>query len=291
MEQRVLCAPKRKGFERLAGVDPDGRMSYQPDHLPMRIATWNVNSIRARLDHVNDWLRLAEPDVLCVQETKVVDPEFPTETFARLGYETARIGQSSYNGVALISRHPIEQLSLGLVDAEAGEDARLIAATILGVRVLSAYVPNGKNLDSPSYSEKLTWLSRLRKTLDATCSPDQPVVLGGDFNIARDGRDVFDAEAMLGKIHFSKAEHDALDEVLAFGLSDCFRHKHEEAGHFSWWDYRMGAFRRNRGLRIDYVFATRVVTQALTSATIDRVPRAWDKPSDHAPVVIDFELP
>lgn len=257
----------------------------------MRIATWNVNSIRARLDHVNDWLRLEAPDVLCVQETKAVDSEFPVETFARLGYETARIGQPSYNGVALISRHPIEQLSLGLADAKPGEDARLIAATILGVRVLSAYVPNGKNLDSPSYTEKLDWLARLRKTLDATCSPDQPVVLGGDFNIARDDRDVFDAEAMRGKIHFSDEEHNAIDEVLAFGLTDCFRLKNSDSGHFSWWDYRMGAFRRNRGLRIDYIFGTKAVTDGLISATIDKVPRSWDKPSDHAPVVIDFELP
>lgn len=257
----------------------------------MRIATWNVNSIRARLDHVNDWLRLAQPDVLCVQETKVVDSEFPTETFARIGYETARIGQSSYNGVALISRHPMEQIAFGLVDAKAGEEARLVAATIQGVRVLSAYVPNGKNLDSPSYGEKLEWLSRLRKTLDASCSPDEPVALAGDFNIARDGRDVFDSEGMVGKIHFSQKEHDALENVLAFGLNDCFRLKNTESGHFSWWDYRMGAFRRNRGMRIDYIFGTNLITKGLTSAAIDKTPRTWDKPSDHTPVVIDFELP
>lgn len=257
----------------------------------MRIATWNVNSIRARIDHVNDWLKLANPDVLCVQETKVVDTEFPTDTFARLGYETARIGQRSYNGVALISRHPIEQLSFGFHDAKEGEDARLIAATIRGVRILSAYVPNGKNLDSPSYPEKLEWLGRLRRTLDATCSPEGPVVLAGDFNIARDDRDVFDPEAMAGKIHFSPPEHQALENVLAFGLEDCFRLKNQEAGNYSWWDYRMGAFRRNRGLRIDYIFGTGRITKRLSSANIDKVPRTWEKPSDHAPVVIDFELP
>lgn len=257
----------------------------------MRIATWNVNSIRARLDHVNDWLREAKPDVLCVQETKVVDSEFPTDTFARLGYETARIGQRSYNGVALISRHPIEQVSFGLFDARDSEDARLIAGTILGVRVLSAYVPNGKNLDSPSYPHKLEWLGRLRRTLDETCAPDRPVALAGDFNIARDSRDVFDAEAMAGKIHFSPAEHSALEEVLSFGLEDCFRVKNAEPEHYSWWDYRMGAFRRNRGLRIDYIFGTKKVTENLQAANIDKGPRGWDKPSDHAPVVIDFELP
>jgi exodeoxyribonuclease-3 len=264
---------------------------YQAAVLLMRIATWNVNSIRARFDHVNEWLRSVQPDVLCVQETKVVDSEFPTDTFARLGYETVRVGQRSYNGVALISRHPIEAPSLGLFDATQGEDSRLIAGTILGVRVLSAYVPNGKNLDSPSYLEKLKWLGRLRKTLDATCSPDMPVALGGDFNIARDSRDVFDPEAMAGKIHFSPPEHRALEDVLAFGLEDCFRRREEAAGNFSWWDYRMGAFRRNRGLRIDYIFGTRKIAENLTAATIDKLPRTWEKPSDHAPVVIDFELP
>lgn len=256
----------------------------------MRIATWNVNSIRARIDHVNDWLKLAEPDVLCVQETKVVDSEFPTDTFARLGYETARVGERSYNGVALLSRHPIEDLSFGLHDAGEREDARLIAGTIMGVRVLSAYVPNGKSLDSPSYPEKLAWLGRLRKTLDASCTPEGPLILAGDFNIARDHRDVFDPEAMAGKIHFSQKEHEALDNVLGFGLTDCFRVKNQEAGHFSWWDYRMGAFRRDRGLRIDYVFGTGVIVAGLKSATIDKLPRRWEKPSDHAPVIIDFEL-
>ncbi len=257
----------------------------------MRIATWNVNSIRARLDHVNDWLRSREPDVLCLQETKVVDSEFPTDTFSRLGYETVRIGQRTYNGVALISRHPIEDVHYGLLGSNPKQDARLISGNIGGVRVLSAYVPNGKNLDSPSYPEKLEWLGRLRENLDATCDPDNPLVLAGDFNIARDDRDVFDAEAMAGKIHFSPPEHEALDRVVAFGLEDCFRKRNDEGGHFSWWDYRMGAFRRNRGLRIDYLFATRSVTDRLTHATIDREPRSWEKPSDHAPVVIEFDFP
>jgi exodeoxyribonuclease III len=256
----------------------------------MRIASWNVNSIRARLDHVHAWLRSAEPDVLCVQETKVPDSEFPTETFARLGYETARVGQRSYNGVALISKHPISDIAIGLADAPSGEDARLISGTVRGVRVMSAYVPNGKHLDSPSYAEKLAWLSRLRKTLDVTITPDLPLVLGGDFNIARDARDVFDPELMAGKIHFSPPEHHALDNLLAFGLSDAFRLKNEEPGNFSWWDYRMGAFRRNRGLRIDYIFTTAPVSQRLIDARIDHEPRTWDKPSDHAPVVIDFSL-
>lgn len=272
-------------------LDPVCPLCYQAPYLIMRIATWNVNSIRARLDHVNDWLRSRQPDVLCVQETKVIDSEFPTDTFSRLGYETVRTGQRTYNGVALISRHPIEDVRLGLLDAKPGEDARLISAKIAGVRVLSAYVPNGKNLDSPSYPEKLEWLARLRRTLDATCNVEEALVLAGDFNIARDARDVFDPEAMAGKIHFSPPEHEALDQVLAFGLTDCFREKTKAGGHFSWWDYRMGAFRRDRGLRIDYLFGTRIVTENLKSAAIDKEPRGWEKPSDHAPVIIEFELP
>lgn len=255
----------------------------------MKIASWNVNSIRARLDHVNAWLKLTEPDVLCLQETKVVDSEFPSETFSRLGYETVRIGQRSYNGVALISRHPVKDVTLGLYDRAESDEARLIAGTVCGVRILSAYVPNGKNLDSPSYPEKLNWLSRLRRTLDETTSASERVVLGGDFNIAQDDRDVFDAEAMRGKIHFSPPEHEALRQVLDFGLEDTFRLKEEEGGHFSWWDYRMGGFRRNRGLRIDYLFASKSVTDRLRAAGIDKTPRSWEKPSDHAPVFIEFE--
>lgn len=255
----------------------------------MRIASWNVNSIRARLDHVHTWLKTAEPDVLCLQETKVTDSEFPTETFARLGYETVRVGQRSYNGVALVSRHPIEDVCVGLANSNDDDEARLIAGTISGVRVFSVYVPNGKNLDSPSYREKLEWLGRLRETLDKTVGPDDRVVLGGDFNIAREPRDVFDPQLMEGRIHFSPPEHAALDRLLQFGLQDTFRLKESEGGHFSWWDYRMGAFRRNRGLRIDYIFATQAVTDSMTLAAIDKSPRTWDKPSDHAPVVIEFD--
>ncbi len=257
----------------------------------MQIASWNVNSIRARLDHVYDWLRSAEPDVLCLQETKVVDSEFPTDTFARLGYETVRVGQKSYNGVALISREPVTDVLIGHSDGEERDEARLISGTVRGVRILSAYVPNGKTLESPSFAEKLAWLGRLKKTLADTAPPGQAVVLGGDFNIARDARDVFDEDLMRDKIHFSAAEHDALEELLKHGLTDTFRVFEKEGSHFSWWDYRMGAFRRNRGFRIDYLFASAPVIERLTQAGIDRQTRSWDKPSDHAPVFIHFDWP
>lgn len=254
----------------------------------MRIATWNVNSLRARLDHVERWIGKNSPDVLCLQETKVVDAEFPTDTFSRFGYETVRAGQRTYNGVAILARHPIEDVRIGLWDAEEAEDRRLIAATIRGVRVYSVYVPNGKSLDSPSYVEKLRWLERLRETLDR--EPDErPLVVGGDFNVARDDRDVFDAEKMRGQIHFSDPEHAAMDHLLARGLEDAFRLRESGGGFFSWWDYRMAAFSRDRGLRIDYLFVNELVKRSLSEARIDKEPRGWEKPSDHTPVVLDFE--
>ncbi|NLE85259.1 MAG: exodeoxyribonuclease III [Myxococcales bacterium] len=254
----------------------------------MRLASWNVNSIRARFELVVEWLREHQPDALCLQETKVADHEFPTETFQRLGYEVARCGQRTYNGVAILSRHPIEDVQVGLVGAEPDDDKRLIAGTVAGVRLLSAYVPNGKALDSPSYEEKLRWLERLRETLDRRYRPQQELLLCGDFNIARDERDVFEPERMQGQLFFSAAEHAALERVLAFGLVDAFREVEPEGQHFSWWDYRAGAFRRNRGLRIDYAFLTEPLARRLAGCWMDKAARAKDKPSDHVPVVVDL---
>jgi len=267
------------------------REPHRPSRSPndMKIASWNVNSIRARLTHVEDYLRVAAPDVLCLQETKVTDDDFPLETFSRLGYETARIGQKSYNGVALVSKHPISDVRLGLKDAGAHDDARLISGLVQGTRIFSAYIPNGKSLESPSYQDKLLWLTRLRATLEDQADAHLPVALCGDFNIAKEARDVFDPELMEGKIHFSAAEHQALRQIEDFGLIDSFRKLHEEPDLYSWWDYRMGAFRRNRGLRIDYIFVTQPIAQTLRLAAIDRTPRTWDKPSDHAPCVIEFD--
>jgi len=255
----------------------------------MKIASWNVNSIRARLTHVEDYLRLAAPDVLCLQETKVTDDEFPLETFARFGYETARAGQKSYNGVALLSRLPISDVRAGLHAGRDTDDARLISGVIAGVRVYSAYVPNGKSLESPAYAEKLAWLARLATTIESDATPDTPLALCGDFNIAKDARDVFDVEVMRDQIHFSAPEHAALARLESWGLIDSFRHLHQEPQVFSWWDYRMGAFRRNRGLRIDYIFVSQTLAPKLRVAEVDRTPRTWDKPSDHAPTVIEFD--
>lgn len=254
----------------------------------MRIASWNVNSIRARHDLFLEWIKRDAPDVVCLQETKVVDDDFPTDELVRLGYAVAMAGQKTYNGVAIVSRLPMRDVKVGLADDAADADRRLIAATIRGVRVLSAYIPNGKSLTSPSFNEKLRWLGRLRETLERTTRPVDPIALCGDFNVAREDRDVWAPERMRGELHFHPAEHAALDHLLAYGLSDAFRLHHAEAGHFSWWDFRTLGFQKGQGLRIDYVFLSAPLVPRCTAAMIDVQTRAATKPSDHAAVIVDL---
>jgi exodeoxyribonuclease-3 len=254
----------------------------------VKVATWNVNSIRARLDHACDWLTRVEPDVLCMQETKVVDDDFPTDEFMRLGYGVAMAGQLSYNGVAILSRLPMKAISIGLLGQPADADKRAIAATIGGVRVVSVYVPNGKSVSSPSFAEKLAWLAQLRTTLDTSENPNGDLLVCGDFNIATDDRDVYAPELFRGKVHFHPDEHRALAKVKDFGLSDAFRTLHPEGGQYSWWDYRGGGFRKNEGLRIDYVFLSASLQARCTSASMDIEPRRLDKPSDHIPVIVEL---
>jgi exodeoxyribonuclease III len=258
----------------------------------MRIATWNINSVRARREHVERWLRLRQPDVLLLQETKTKDSEFPPETFESLGFQTARAGQPSYNGVAILSRFPISDVKVGLLSGDDPNERRVLRAwvhppTAPPLRVCSVYVPNGKTLDSPFYEAKLRFLAALADTLMDDGELDS-LVLGGDFNVARDARDVFDPKLMENQIHFTPRERASLEKLLALGLADTLREKTQEPKLFSWWDYRMQAFRRNRGLRIDYVLAGQKILKGLDAAHIDREPRAWDTPSDHTPMVIDF---
>ncbi len=255
----------------------------------MRYASWNVNSIRARYDALVGWLEEHRPDVICLQETKVADSEFPSETLQRQGYEIARAGQRTYNGVAIASRLPLQDVTIGLWDAAPDEDKRIIAATVDGVRVVCVYVPNGKHVDSPAYVEKLAWLERLRATLDRSADRMQEVLVCGDFNIARDARDVFDVERMRDQLHFTEREHAAFDRVLDFGLVDAFRHFEPSGGHYSWWDYRAGAFTRDRGLRIDYALCTEPLVRRVKRVWMDKAARGMPKPSDHVPVVVDFD--
>lgn len=254
----------------------------------MRLASWNVNSIRVRETDVLEWVRRTEPDVLCLQETKVVDDEFPTEEFMRLGYAVAMAGQPSYNGVAIATRLPLSEVRIGLTGESASADRRAISASIAGVRIVNVYVPNGKSVGSPSFLEKLNWLERLRLTLDTQERAEAPLVLCGDFNVARDERDVYAPELYRGKLLFHPEEQRALNRVLEFGLLDAFRERHERGGLYSWWDYRSGAFRKGEGLRIDYAFITRALLPRLCAVSMDVEPRRAEKPSDHVPILVEL---
>jgi len=253
------------------------------------LATWNVNSLGARLERVLEWVEQRQPDILCMQETKQTDEAFPRDAFAALGYESAHHGDGRWNGVAIVSR-------VGLVDPAAGfsspEDeygCRIVAATCAGIRVHSVYVPNGRSLDSEHYGYKLAWLARLAGYLAETCDLASDVAVCGDFNIAPDDRDVWDPGHFVGATHVSEAERDALGMILGLGLEDVYRRHHDAGGVFSWWDYRAGDFHEGRGMRIDLVLLARSLAARSTSVVIDRDARKGKKPSDHAPVVVEFD--
>ena len=254
----------------------------------MRIATWNVNSLKVRLGRVEEWLAYAQPDVVCLQETKLSDATFPHMAFSALGYESVHHGFGQWNGVAILSRVGIEDPVYGFAETlEADTDSRLITATCGGVRILSVYVPNGRALDDPHYQYKLSWLDRLRHHLDLTADPNQPVAVCGDFNVAPDDRDVWDPAAFVGSTHVSKPERDALVHLEGWGLQDAFRLQYDQDGLYSYWDYRAGDFHQHRGMRIDLMLVSKPLAERLSWAIIDRNARKGKLPSDHAPVVID----
>ena len=252
----------------------------------MRIATWNVNSLKARLARVEQWLAADNADVVLLQETKLAQDVFPHLAIQALGFSAAHCGEGRWNGVAILSRVGLADVQLGFADGEAADpEARLISATCGGIRVMSVYVPNGRALDNPHYEYKLRWMARLRAHLEATCSPDDNVAVGGDFNIAPDDRDVWNPAAFEGTTHVSEREREALRSLYAWGLRDTFRDHHEEAGNYSWWDYRGGAFHKKEGLRIDLILATHRLADSITEVRTDREARKGQQPSDHAPVV------
>jgi exodeoxyribonuclease-3 len=255
----------------------------------MKIATWNVNSVVARLPLVLRWLEEAQPDVLCLQELKCTNEKFPAEALAQIGYKAEVFGQPTYNGVAIISRHDCADVQRGMHDDEEGAQARLIAATVKGIRIVNVYVPNGQSVGTDKYIFKLKWMLRLRKFFNANYSISEKVLLCGDFNVAPEERDVHDPRLWEGKILFSKRERAALEEIKKWGFTDAFRQHTEEGGHFSWWDYRQGAFRRNLGMRIDHIWVSEPLAELCRNAWIDKEPRAWERPSDHTPVVGDFK--
>jgi exodeoxyribonuclease-3 len=254
----------------------------------VRLATWNVNSLTARWPRVEAWLAERDVDVLLIQETKQSDAKFPFEAFARLGYEAAHYGQGQWNGVAVVSRVGLDAVTRGFGDQD--PEARLIAATCAGVRVYSCYVPNGRALDDPHYAYKLRWLASLRDLLAAR-APDEPTAVGGDFNVAPSDLDCFDPAQFVGATHVSEPERAALRELIATGLVDVARAVSPDEPMYTWWDYRNGAFHRGWGLRIDLLLLDAASAATVRSCQVDREARKGVKPSDHAPVVVDFAAP
>jgi exodeoxyribonuclease III len=251
----------------------------------VKLATWNINSIRARTDRLFKWIDAERPDVLCLQETKVEDAGFPVDALKAAGYEVATHGQRSYNGVAIASRTPITDVTRGFGDGEPDDEARLISARVGELRVICIYVPNGQDLDSEKFPYKLAWYKRLRAYLDRTATTSEQLVVCGDTNVTADDRDVWSPAAWAGKIHCSPTEREALANVIGFGLVDLFRKHHPDGGVYSWWDYRGVSFFKNQGLRIDHILATPPVAERCTACVIDRNARKGQDASDHAPVI------
>lgn len=258
----------------------------------MRIATWNVNSLNVRLARVEDWIAYAQPDVLCMQETKVADVAFPALDFTRIGYESAHVGSGRWNGVAVLSRVGLEDVAAGFATGAAPElaDSRILSATCGGIRVTTVYVPNGRSVDSEQYQAKLSFLEHLRRHLDdqVAAGMTSPALVCGDFNVAPEDRDVWDPAAFVGATHVSEAERQALKEIEAFGLVDAFRLRYDQDRLYSWWDYRAGDFHEHRGMRIDLILVAKALAARVDFALIDRFARRGRQPSDHSPVLIDL---
>src|SRR6476620_2927066 len=256
----------------------------------MKIATWNVNSINVRIPQLIGWLREAEPDVRCVQETKCTDDNFPEVVLEEAGYRAVFHGEKSYNGVAILSRHEISDVRLGFDHDDAESQKRLIAGTVNGIRIVNTYFPNGQALDSDKFVFKLDWMQHLRNLFDECYSTDEKVLLCGDFNVAPDPADVWNPGAWDGHIHFSLPERAAVTYVKQWGFVDAFRKVNGNVKQFSWWDYRAGAFQKNHGLRIDHIWVSEPLASTLDDCWIDSSPRELEKPSDHTPVVAEFDV-
>ncbi len=262
----------------------------------MKIATWNVNSIRTRLEQVIAWLRENPVDVLCLQETKVIDADFPRSPFEQLGYQVYISGQKAYNGVALISRQPLLDVSTGftaiLANLESEWDAqkRVITGVIDGIRIVNLYVPNGSSVGSEKYEYKLGWLKVLREYLQLLLKSQPNICVCGDFNIALEAKDIHDQVKTDNHIMASVPERQALRDILALGFADAFRKFTTDSGHYSWWDYRTAAFRRNLGWRIDHHYLTPVLYERANSCIIDVAPRKLTQPSDHTPVIVEVQI-
>lgn len=256
----------------------------------MKIATWNVNSLKVRLPQVLDWLAVQRPDVLCLQETKLEDHVFPQAEIEAAGYSAVFSGQKTYNGVAILSRQPAQDVERGIGGFEDPQQ-RLISATVNGVRIVCAYIPNGQSIDSDKYQYKLRWLAALHVWLREEMKKHPHLALLGDYNIAPDDRDVHDPIAWQGQVLCSEPERAAFRGLVGLGLVDAFRRFDQPEKSFSWWDYRMMGFRRNHGLRIDHILLSADLAERCSACLIDKEPRKLERPSDHAPVVAVLDLP
>ncbi len=254
----------------------------------MKIATWNVNSLKVRLPQVLQWLSDNPVDVLCLQETKTVDEKFPVAEIEAAGYQVAFSGQKTYNGVAILSRHPIADVVKNN-PLHADEQQRIIAGTIEGVRIICAYIPNGQSLDSDKYIYKLNWLKGLHQWLEQEQKQHAQLALLGDYNIAPEDRDVHDPAAWVGQVLVSEPERAAFFRFQEMGLTDAFRMFEQPEKLYSWWDYRQMGFRLNRGLRIDHILLSAPLAARCSACVIDKVPRKWEQPSDHTPVIATID--
>ena len=254
----------------------------------LTVATWNVNSVRTRMPRLVNWLDRKKPDIVCLQETKVVDAEFPAEPLQELGYQCLLRGQKTYNGVAILTRLPASDIIRSLPRDPADAESRLLAAKIAGIRIINVYAPNGQVVGSDKYSYKLDWYERLRELLLGD-DPQTEVLVCGDFNVAPEDRDAWDPELWRGQVLFSDPEKAALRQLVEWGLTDALRIHHPEGGLYTWWDYREGAFHRGWGMRIDHVLVSAPLATRCIAVEIDRQERKGEKPSDHAPLVATFE--
>lgn len=251
-----------------------------------KIATWNVNSLRVRLPHVLQWLASEQPDVLAIQETKLVDENFPTAEILQAGYQVSFSGQPTYNGVAILSRETMTDVETSFFDTD--PQRRSLAVTTQGIRIFNLYVPNGESVGSDKYQYKLNWLRSISAILAEQLKVHQRMIILGDFNIAPEDRDVYDPVEWAGKVLCSDPERAMFQEILQHGFKDCFRLHEQPEKSFSWWDYRLNAFKRKMGLRIDHILASEALAKQCERTIIDKDPRGWERPSDHTPVVAEF---
>lgn len=257
----------------------------------MRIATWNINSLNVRLGRLEEWIGYAQPDVLCLQETKIADAAFPTMAISALGYESIHVGDGRWNGVAILSRVGLTDIIPGFPDAEAPfTEPRLVSAMCGGVRIWNVYVPNGRGLDDPHYQFKLAWFEKFTELVMKTSAPTEAVALMGDFNVAPKDIDVHNPTKFIGSTHVSEPERAAIKELESLGFVDVFREHHPEEKLFTFWDYRAGDFHMGRGMRIDLALLSEPIANKVTFALVDRQARKGEKPSDHAPMIIDIDI-